>query len=98
MNGGGNTGSATATARGHSKGSQIVPVKYALYPGYIVSKTDGDRHFIGAARLADLYGVPMQECFVVRYGDVDPTRRRAPPGLIDLFPRYSGDYTLPPSP
>jgi hypothetical protein len=62
-------------------------IKYVLHPGFITSRTDGDRHYIGDAQLARLYGVPMSEC--IKHGVL--------PGFngIDLHPQYDGDYSLP---
>ncbi len=67
-------------------------IKYLLCPGYVRSKTDGDAHYITAHKLAELYGVSLQECeiksdsgFGITYLD----------NLIPLYPSYSGDYTLP---
>jgi len=67
--------------------------KYVLHPGYVISKTDGDEHWISASRLADLYGVGIGECFID-----DPNRpqqlRGLPPDVVHLHPRYDGDYSL----
>lgn len=60
--------------------------KYILVPGWITSQTDGDRHFIGASRLAELYGVPMGECVIA--GDVS----RKVTALEILRPLNSGRY------
>ncbi len=72
---------------------------YALYPGMVTSKTDGDWHFIDANVLAMLYGVPLAKCVVVRLSDYnDPSRRefvRRAEKLIPLRPRYDGNYKLP---
>jgi hypothetical protein len=68
-----------------------VMVKYALCPGYVRSKTDGDLHYISAPRLAQLYGVQMSECIVYT-----PERERTErmDDLVFLQPRYHGDYSL----
>lgn len=60
--------------------------KYALHPGTVVSKTDGDWHFISAKKLATLYRVHISECVIARH----PV-----PDLINLYPRHDGNYTLP---
>ena len=36
-----------------------------LWPGYVTSPTDGDRHFLGPARLAELHGVRLRDCIVM---------------------------------
>lgn len=70
--------------------------KYLVIPGPVLSKNDGDRHHIGAARLMQLYGVSPRECVIA------PEDRRGwqpPSHLIQLRPRYDGNYDLPtPSP
>lgn len=66
--------------------------RYMLYPGTVSSKNDGDIHYIGASRLAQLYGVPLAECIVARHNTEKP-----PVWFkgVCLHPRYHGDYTLP---
>lgn len=39
--------------------------RYLLCPGWVMSRTDGDRHHVGAEELARLYCVPMTECVVL---------------------------------
>jgi len=68
--------------------------KYALHPGYVRSKFDGDEHFITAGQLAHLHGVPMQECVVVPWDD---PRENSLKGfkrddLVHLYPSYHGNY------
>jgi len=72
--------------------------KYVLNPGYVFSKSDGDEHFITARRLAELYRVPMSAC-VIRPDVGDPRNRGwySPPGAIELYPRFDGNYMLPPN-
>lgn len=64
--------------------------KYALFPGYVKSKSDGDIHFISAGKLAKLYGVRLSECEIFYADDQKP--RRFADGLIKLYPRYDGKY------
>lgn len=67
--------------------------KYVVWPDYVRSKTDGQEHFISFRQLCHLYGVNPAECYdasmveIVR--GIDRTK------LIDLMPRYDGNYTLP---
>ena len=63
--------------------------RYVLHPGWVFSKTDGDKHFIGGPRLARLYGVDIRECV---FGDVLDYKEL--PGDIHLAPSYSGNYSL----
>lgn len=64
--------------------------RYILRPGWIFSRNDGDRHYISAPQLAQLYGVSMQECFIAR----DETSL-TDTALIALEPRYDGNYEIP---
>lgn len=65
-------------------------MRYVLHPGYVTSKNDGDRHFIGGPRLARLYGVDIRQCV---FGDTPEYREQE--GDVHLIPRISGNYTLP---
>ena len=78
--------------------------KYALHPGPVTSKNDGDRHFIDAHTLARLYRVRPAECVVVPWGAPAPGRERERELLLErikrmelvhLYPDYHGRYTLP---
>ena len=63
--------------------------KYALHPGVITSKSDGEEHYISAGRLADLYQLRTNE-YVVWGGD-----DRYWDDYIHLFPSYHGNYGRP---
>lgn len=66
--------------------------KYILMPGYIISKHDGQEHYIKANDLARLYGVSMSECVIA------PSKQEGwKPGMnmILLRPRSDGDYKIP---
>ena len=74
--------------------------RYVLHPGKVESKSDGQIHYVSAARLADLYGVSLRDCITYPYGDDTDSRFkrmswRDPVGVIHLHPRYDGNYTLP---
>ncbi|WP_156136055.1 hypothetical protein [Delftia sp. ZNC0008] len=80
--------------------------RYLLCPGVVPSRTDGDRHFIGASELAALYGVRMAACLILPEDGhrADPQYRwlrqqllaRADRGeLIALRPRRDGKYNTP---
>ncbi len=70
-------------------------IRYLLCPGYVMSNVDRQYHHISAEQLAKLYRVHMDQC------EVRPERMfarlgwRQPEGLIELHPRYDGDYALP---
>jgi hypothetical protein len=73
--------------------------KYAVYPGPVRSRTDGQEHHIGARELMFLYGVEPSDCLIVwPHEYTDPSARsridRAAK-LPALCPRFDGDYKLP---
>lgn len=79
-------------------------LKYAVYPGYMVSRVDKDVHYITAEMLMRLYGVDPAECLVVHpIADTPQSRLDAAAidqrvlelKLIPLHPNYWGKYTLP---
>jgi hypothetical protein len=67
--------------------------KYLVCPGTVRSLNDGDIHHIGFMDLCRLYGVSPDES--VNIENVRAPQRGQYDGLIKLFPRESGDYTLP---
>lgn len=64
-------------------------IKYLLHPGQVRSRNDGDWHYISAGKIADLYGVKIEECRIY-----DSRRAHEDCGLIQLYPRYDGEYKL----
>jgi len=73
----------------------VIP-KYVLNPGYVYSRHDGQRHYIGAQQLAFCYGVRMAECITRPVPQPGlPDRWEKLDGQIDLFPRFDGNYSLP---
>lgn len=73
--------------------------RYALYPGPVRSRRDGDVHHIGVAQLRMLYRVRPDECIVINPSDYnDPSLRQKlelARTLIALRPRFDGNYALP---
>jgi hypothetical protein len=78
--------------------------KYALHPGPVTSKSDGDRHFIDARTLARLYRVSPCDCVLVPWEAPRPGLEREREllleriermGLVHLYPSHSGNYTPP---
>lgn len=61
---------------------------YIVYPGYVVSRNDGDRHYVSFERLVQLYGVDPKLCIRASHGPANPK-------LIPLQPRYDGQYVVP---
>ena len=66
-------------------------MRYVLHPGYVVSASDGQEHFIGGPRLASLYRVDILDPRVV-FGDMPGYCEQ--PGDIHLRPRSDGRYSL----
>lgn len=64
---------------------------FLVCPNYVVSKNDGQTHWINEHQLMRLYGVERRECVIA----CCPTHHREEEGLLHLEPSYEGDYSLP---
>jgi len=65
-----------------------------LHLGYVISKYDKQRHFIGAGRLARLYGVPFSDCILIRNDPPEDMAGYHPlPYDIHLYPSFDGNYS-----
>lgn len=71
--------------------------KYKIHPGFVISKNDGDRHYIQARQLMRLYKVHPKECVVCQ-----ECQRGVPTPVscwsefyTNLFPDFHGNYELP---
>lgn len=75
-------------------------VKYIVVPGWITSTNDGQRHYISAYKLIDLYGVKESECIIAGPTDSHLAQRRITRLLEQhqdakiLAPRNDGRYFL----
>ena len=75
----------------------MIVKRFAVYPGYVSSRNDWDRHYISAQQLMDLYRVRPAECIVIR-DDLPPTRRTSGwrdedlDRLLALRPQTGLDY------
>lgn len=67
--------------------------KYVLHPGPVISRTDGQKHYISAAKLANLYGISERDCLVQMYRA--PQLVSVPKNAVHLYPRGDGNYALP---
>jgi hypothetical protein len=72
-------------------------LKYVVYPGYVRSKTDGDRRYIDSRNLMRLYKVRPDECMVIHadMNDVERQQRESTANqlkLRPLVPLYHGNY------
>lgn len=63
--------------------------RFAIHPGPVVSRNDGQTHHIGFAQLLALYHVPPQMCV-----DATQAQALAHTGLVHLEPRNDGNYVL----
>jgi len=64
--------------------------KFALHPGYITSKNDGDEHYISVGQLAQLYELKPTEYIIWRefHGSYWND-------YVHLYPSYEGNYGRP---
>ncbi|HXO86916.1 MAG TPA: hypothetical protein VN803_15445 [Gemmatimonadales bacterium] len=62
---------------------------FVVHPGRVISRNDGDKHYVGVAQLVELYGLRRGE-YIVDHGDgvrgADTTK------LNHLFPMSGPDY------
>ena len=65
--------------------------KYIVFPGWINSRFDNERHYISGKKLIELYGVNPKEAIIA---DDENLRGLHPCDYIRLFPRYDGNYKL----
>jgi len=69
-------------------------IKYAVYPSEVESIYDEDIHFISSSELMRLYRVDARECIVVDHSRPEALRGFDTTKLINLTPRYSGNYSI----
>lgn len=62
--------------------------RFAVYPGFVRSISDGQQHYISGGQLIKLYGLPEQDCYIVR----NIPGEQVDPSLFPLFPLPRGDY------
>lgn len=71
-------------------------VKYLVIGGTVISKLDGQEHYVNARELCRLYQIDPRECILMEETDsVLKTRAMGLKRVIILRPRYDGNYTLP---
>lgn len=58
---------------------------------YVISGTDGEKHYINARQLTKLYGLNPKECILTKESSPD-SLHGLPANLPKLGPRYLGDY------
>jgi hypothetical protein len=72
--------------------------KYLVVGGPVVSRTDGQEHYVSAKELCKLYRIPEVECVLTSSKAGIPNLRSACDHLIVLRPDPSGRYLLPEDP
>jgi len=57
-----------------------------IHPGWIISQSDGDRHYIGFVQLVRLYKLDPRTCYLVdgTYGEREDDKH--------FYPREDGNY------
>ncbi len=68
--------------------------KYVLHPGIVISRSDGDKHFISAAKLCELYKVRWEDCIVAKPNWERGFTPEFRSGLVNLAPDSTGVYEL----
>lgn len=69
--------------------------RYALHAGYVVSRNDGQQHYISCAKLQRLYNLPPRDCICHELGNPRSQGLREEQGIVHLYPRSDGNYQLP---
>lgn len=64
-------------------------IKYIVHPGHVTSKYDDERRYVSADQLMHLYNVKPFECIIVHS---EKNLLGTDKTLINLYPRYHGDY------
>ncbi len=58
-----------------------------IHPGYVISKNDGQRHYVGYHALIRLYKLDPATCINIKYTKGLDTR-----GMDHYYPSKEGDY------
>lgn len=65
---------------------------YAIHPGFVISKKDKDRHYIGYNRLIALYRLDPKRCF---HGErPESFLGRHDKDVKHIYPRSDGNYPI----
>ena len=69
--------------------------KYIVTGGTVISRSDGERHYITAQMLCILYGVHPSECYLIETNQPRwDLKLKGLPDLPRLLPKYDGNYKL----
>jgi hypothetical protein len=69
--------------------------RYILVPGNVMSKRDGQQHYLSPVQLARFYRVRLENCIVLSQENLAGYSEERIEKFIWLCPQYSGNYTLP---
>lgn len=70
-------------------------IKYIVRPGFVYSRNDGQRHFVGFGQLVKLYHVNPRECLYDDHkGSLLGYGERFLKDLTILHPRRDGNYSV----
>lgn len=76
----------------HKAEAILGPHRYAVYPGFVISNSDGQRHYISFKRLCELYQLNPAECIDATWeGQV---RGRDLSQFTHIYTRADGKYPL----
>jgi len=69
--------------------------RYLVIGGTVISKKDGQEHYVNARKLCELYMVNPRECVLMEENDNIMRARRAGWGsMLILRPRHDSNYNL----
>lgn len=69
--------------------------KFALHPGYVTSKSDGETHYISGSRLARLYELTPDEYIIWDTDNPHTYMGYRSEDFFHLYPSYHGNYGRP---
>lgn len=67
-------------------------IEIVLCPGNVISKNDGQVHYINARKLAMLYGVDYSACVIYDTNKPESLSFRKKENQVFLHPREDGNY------
>ena len=65
---------------------------YAIHPGFIISKNDGERHYISALELINLYKLKLGEYIIWDDNLPQTYLGKNLDDYFHLYPRFDGNY------
>lgn len=73
--------------------------RFVCVGGEVRSRNDGQRHYVQANQLPELYGVPREHCVFVDRAMMRSLRAVTlfEPGVVVLHPDPTGKYVVPPA-